>query len=49
MLTQAKIGCESNEDCIPGEVCTTTDPTSPVDFGSAFPGWAGKSCVIPTP
>ena len=22
---------------------------SPTDFGNAFPGWAGQSCVIPTP
>jgi hypothetical protein len=48
IYAEAKIGCESNDDCIPGEVCTATDPASPADFGSAFPGWAGRSCVIPT-
>jgi hypothetical protein len=46
---RAKIGCTSNEDCLPPEVCTTTDPTAPADFGNAFPGWSGQSCVIPAP
>jgi len=45
---QAKIGCDTSADCLAPEVCTTTDPTSPSDFGNAFPGWAGQSCVIPT-
>lgn len=49
MHGRAKIGCTSNEDCIPGEVCTTTDPTAPADSGTAFPGWAGQSCVVPVP
>ena len=44
---QAKIGCDTSADCLAPEVCTTTDPTSPTDFGNAFPGWTGQSCVIP--
>ena len=47
IYAQAKIGCDSNDDCLAPEVCTTTDPLSPTDFGNAFPGWAGRSCVIP--
>lgn len=46
---RAKIGCTADADCTAGEVCTTTDPMSPVDFGNAFPGYTGQSCVIPTP
>lgn len=46
---RAKIGCASDEDCIPGEVCTTTDPAAPGDFGTAFPGWVGQSCLVPVP
>jgi hypothetical protein len=49
IYAEAKIGCDSNADCLPNEVCTTTDPTSLSDFGNAFPGWSGRSCVIPTP
>jgi hypothetical protein len=45
----AKIGCATNDDCLSNEVCTTTNPTGPADFGNAFTGWAGKSCVVPTP
>jgi hypothetical protein len=45
---QAKIGCDTSADCLAPEVCTTTDPMSPTDFGNVFPGWAGQSCVIPT-
>lgn len=46
---RAKVGCTSSDECGPGEVCATTDPSSPVSFGNAFPGWSGKSCVFPTP
>lgn len=46
---KATLPCATRDDCMAGEVCTTTDPTSPTDFGNAFPGWAGQSCVIPTP
>jgi hypothetical protein len=46
---QARIGCDTSDDCLAPEVCTTTDPTSAADFGNAFPGWAGQSCVLPTP
>ena len=49
IYAQAKIGCDTSADCLAPEVCTTTDPASPTDFGNAFPGWAGQSCVIPTP
>jgi hypothetical protein len=44
---RAKVGCASSDECGPGEVCTTTDPSSPVSFGNAFPGWSGRSCVFP--
>ena len=49
IYAQAKIGCDTTDDCLPPEVCTTTDPASPVDFGNAFPGYPGQSCVIPPP
>jgi hypothetical protein len=47
IYARAKIPCVSSEECLAPEVCTTTDPTSPIDFGTAFPGWAGQSCVVP--
>jgi hypothetical protein len=47
IFAQAKIGCDTSADCLTPEACTTTDPTSPTDFGNAFPGWTGQSCVVP--
>jgi hypothetical protein len=46
IYAQAEIGCDTSADCLAPEVCTPTDPSSPTDFGNAFPGWTGRSCVL---
>lgn len=43
---QAKIPCDSNGECSTGETCVANDPSSETDLGTAFPGWAGQSCLM---
>jgi hypothetical protein len=45
IYAQAKLTCDSPADCLSNETCRANDPTLPTDFGNAFPGWSGQSCV----